>query len=238
MSNKAAYHSKLKLILLAFPRPTCLYEDEHLLVLDKPEGLLSVPGKGPDKQDCLSHRALMHWPDALVVHRLDMATSGLLIFARSKEVQRRLGDAFAAREISKRYIATVYGDVEQAPDAAWHVVDAPLIADWERRPLQKVDLAFGKPSQTRFQRHSDQAGTPSRCTRIWLEPITGRSHQLRVHMSHIGLPIVGDALYAPAHVLALDKRLHLHAAELRFQHPCTNETLHIRSNAPNFCYPG
>jgi len=203
-------------------------------VLDKPEGLLSVPGKGPDKQDCLAHRAVLYWPDALVVHRLDMATSGLLIFARSKEVQRLLSDAFAAREVFKRYIATVYGDVEQAPDDAWHLVDAPLICDWERRPLQKVDYTVGKPSQTRYQRHADQEGTPPDCTRIWLEPITGRSHQLRVHMSHIERPMVGDALYAPAHVLALDTRLHLHACELRFQHPCTNEVLHIRSAEPSF----
>jgi tRNA pseudouridine32 synthase/23S rRNA pseudouridine746 synthase len=165
-----------------------------------------------------------------------MATSGLLIFARSKEVQRLLSDAFAAREVFKRYIATVYGNVEQAPDAAWHLVDAPLICDWERRPRQKVDDEVGKPSQTLFQRHPDQRGTPPNCTRIWLEPITGRSHQLRVHMSHIGLPLVGDALYAPAHVLVLDTRLHLHASELRFRHPCTNETLHIRSQAPSFCH--
>ena len=112
-----------------------------MLVLDKPAGLLSVPGRGPDKQDCLIHRAVLHWPDALVVHRLDMATSGLLIFARNKEVQRLLGDAFAARTIHKRYTAIVHGTV-LTPD--WCMVDAPLICDWERRPLQIVDHSIGK----------------------------------------------------------------------------------------------
>ncbi|MDO4593468.1 MAG: pseudouridine synthase, partial [Comamonadaceae bacterium] len=132
--------------------PSCLYEDEHLLVLDKPAGLLSVPGRGPDKQDCLIHRALQRWPDALVVHRLDMATSGLLILARSKEVQRQLGDAFAARQVHKRYIAIVHGQIPASVDDSWRYVEAPLICDWERRPLQKVDEAIGKPSTTRYQR--------------------------------------------------------------------------------------
>lgn len=219
-------------ILIDLPRPTCLYEDEHLLVLDKPAGLLSVPGRGPDKQDCLIHRAHLYWPDALVVHRLDMATSGLLVFARSKKVQRQLGDAFANREVFKRYTATVYGDVILAPETAWHLVDAPLICDWERRPLQKVDPSIGKPSQTRYQRHPNQAHTPAGCTRLWLEPITGRSHQLRVHMCHVGLPMLGDALYAPPHVVALATRLHLHATQLRFQHPETGAMLDISSEAP------
>ena len=216
----------------AIARPTCLYEDEHLLVLDKPSGLLSVPGRGPDKQDCLIHRALAHWPDALVVHRLDMATSGLLIFARSKEIQRLLGDAFAAREVFKRYTATVYGTIAQAPDEAWHTVDAPLICDWERRPLQKVDHVIGKPSQTRYQRHPEQGDVPAGCTRLWLEPITGRSHQLRVHMCHVGFPMLGDTLYAPEAIVALSPRLHLHATQLRFHHPHTGEMLNITSHAP------
>lgn len=211
------------------PRPHCLFEDEHLLVLDKPSGLLSVPGRGPDKQDCLIHRALQHWSDALVVHRLDMATSGLLIFARSKEVQRLLGDAFARREVDKRYTAIVHGDVSTV---SWGLVDAPLICDWERRPLQRVDFVQGKPSQTRFLRHPDQTQVPAGCTRVWLEPITGRSHQLRVHMSYVGHPMLGDALYAPPPVAAQHERLCLHATDLRFQHPVLQQQLAIESPAP------
>lgn len=211
------------------PRPACLYEDEHLLVLDKPAGLLSVPGRGPDKQDCLIHRALVHWPDALVVHRLDMATSGLLIFARSKEVQRLLGDAFAARLIDKRYTAIVHGLIT---NSAWELIDAPLICDWERRPLQIVDQQTGKPSQTRFARHPDQSFAPEGCTKLWLEPITGRSHQLRVHLCHIGHPILGDALYAPPSLVALSQRLCLHATSLSFPHPVHQHLLHIESPAP------
>lgn len=216
-------------IVFIADRPSCLYEDEHLLVLDKPAGLLSVPGRGPDKQDCLIHRALQHWPDALVVHRLDMATSGLLLFARSKAVQRMLGDAFAARAVHKRYTAIVHGYVETT---SWAVVDAPLICDWERRPLQIVDHSVGKPSQTRYVRHPDQANVPEGCTRLWLEPITGRSHQLRVHMAHLGHPMLGDALYAPPAIAAQSPRLCLHATALQLQHPIHKQSLQIESPAP------
>ena len=201
-------------------------------MLDKPSGLLSVPGRGPDKQDCLIHRALPHWPDALVVHRLDMSTSGLLILARSKEVQRQLGDAFAARQVYKRYTAIVHGDVPVSCDEHWCLVDAPLICDWERRPLQMVDPDRGKPSQTRYLRHPDQEAVPSGCTRVWLEPITGRSHQLRVHMTHIGHPMLGDALYAPAAVMGLSERLCLHATLLQFQHPVHGDLVALESPAP------
>lgn len=233
MRNRGSTHSPEELkILLTFPRPTCLYEDEFLLVLDKPSGLLSVPGRGPEKQDCLIHRALAYWPDALVVHRLDMATSGLIMLARSKDVQRQLGDAFAMRTIHKRYTAIVYGNVPAAEEGGWNLVDAPLRCDWERRPLQIVDVHAGKPSQTRYQRHPEQAGVPAGCTRLWLEPITGRSHQLRVHMTHLGYPMLGDALYAPDSVIALSPRLCLHATRLQFQHPTHSKWLEIESPAP------
>lgn len=198
-------------------------------MLDKPSGLLSVPGRGPDKQDCLIHRALPYWPDALVVHRLDMATSGLLIFARSKDVQRQLGEEFAARKVHKRYVAIVHGTVTVDD---WAQVDAPLICDWERRPLQKVDTVHGKPSQTRYMRHPDQTGVPPGCTKVWLEPITGRSHQLRVHMQHIGHPMLGDALYAPAALVTMRERLCLHATSLQLDHPVTGADLRIHSDAP------
>ena len=213
-------------------RPTCLYEDEHLLVLDKPSGLLSVPGRGEDKQDCLIHRALAYWPDALVVHRLDMATSGLMVFARTKDVQRLLGDAFAARQVHKRYTAIVTGHIDAAPDTQWHSIDAPLICDWERRPLQKVCTETGKPSLTHYQRHPNQGSTPANSTRVWLEPVTGRSHQLRVHMTHLGHPMLGDTLYAPADMQAQAPRLLLHATTLEFAHPVLGSTLRLRSEVP------
>nr|WP_284336421.1 RluA family pseudouridine synthase [Comamonas sp. NoAH] len=229
MRNGGPTDSPKFLSILKYPRPTCLYEDAYLLVLDKPAGLLSVPGRGPDKQDCLIHRALEYWPDALVVHRLDMATSGLLVFARTKETQRLLGDAFAAREVHKRYTAVVHGDVQTD---TWLTVDAPLICDWERRPLQIVDHLIGKPSQTRYLRHPDQSDVAAGCTKLWLEPITGRSHQLRVHMSHIGHPMVGDGLYAPADIAALNERLCLHSTSLQLRHPVLGTHLSIESPAP------
>ena len=203
-----------------------MYVDAHVLILNKPSGLLSVPGRGEDKQDCLIHRAQQHWPDALVVHRLDMATSGLVIFARNKDVQRALGHLFEQRLVHKRYVAVVHGQLPAAAaigtphdSSDWPTVDAPLICDWERRPLQKVDTEIGKPSLTRYQRHPEQGALPPGCTRVWLEPVTGRSHQLRVHMTHLGYPMVGDALYAPAPVVALAPRLLLHASALRLPHP-------------------
>jgi tRNA pseudouridine32 synthase/23S rRNA pseudouridine746 synthase len=201
-----------------------VYLDEHLLVLDKPAGLLAVPGRGADKQDCLSARAQRLWPDALVVHRLDMATSGLFAMARSPEMQRRLGAAFEQRRVDKRYVAVVAG--EPADDAG--VIDLPLAADWPNRPLQKVDAAHGRPSVTRWQVIERQAGT----ARLALEPLTGRSHQLRVHLMAIGHPIMGDALYAPPEVRQLVPRLLLHACRLAFAHPLTGEPLVVESRVP------
>ena len=201
--------------------------DEHLLVLDKPAGLLAVPGRGEDKQDCLSARARALWPDALVVHRLDMATSGLFLMARSLHVQRVLGRAFAEREVGKRYVAVVDG----TPGAvgATGQIDLPLAADWPRRPLQKVDHVHGRPSLTHWRvlAHEGDAA------RLELRPVTGRSHQLRVHLQAIGHPILGDALYAPPPVLARAPRLLLHASALQFAHPVTGEPLALES-APAF----
>lgn len=210
--------------MLAPPPPGvhCLYQDDALLVLLKPAGLLSVPGRGPDKQDCLSTRAQALWPDALVVHRLDMATSGLILMARDKATQAALGEAFAQRHIHKRYSAVAWGHLHSE---GWHEIDAPLRCDWERRPLQIVDPIQGKPSLTRYCRAPSQSNVPAGCTRLLLEPITGRSHQLRVHMAHLGLPLVGDALYAPAAAQALAPRLLLHAHCLGLTHPHTGQAL-------------
>ena len=198
--------------------------DEHLLVMDKPSGLLAVPGRGEDKQDCLSARAQRLWPDALIVHRLDMATSGLVLMGRGLHMQRVLGRAFAERAVGKQYEAVVAGVV--APDEG--VIDLPLARDWPNRPLQKVDRDAGRPSVTRWRvlaRGDDS-------TRVALEPVTGRTHQLRVHLQAIGHPILGDGLYAPAAVQARAARLALHATALSLAHPATGEPLAFTSAAP------
>ncbi|HEY4080333.1 MAG TPA: RluA family pseudouridine synthase [Burkholderiaceae bacterium] len=160
--------------------------DEELIVVDKPAGMLSVPGRS--EPDCAAARVQAQFPEALIVHRLDMATSGLLLFARGAEAQRALSADFAERRVKKRYIAIVEGRVE-APD--WQAIDLPLIADWPNRPRQKVDAQQGKPSLTHYRAMSAQDDQ----TRLQLEPITGRSHQLRVHLMSIGHTIVGDMLY-------------------------------------------
>lgn len=214
----------------------CLYEDAHLLVLHKPSGLLSVPGRGPNKQDCLSARAQARWPDALVVHRLDQPTSGLVLMARSPEVQRQLGDAFAQRRVDKRYHAVVIGcpqaPSESPPDpGGWHLIDLPLITDWPNRPRQMVDFTLGKPSQTLWRLlHHDAAQNVS-----WLElqPLSGRTHQLRLHLASIGHPMLGDALYADPATQARAPRLLLHASRLAFTHPVEGTPCHFEAT-PDF----
>lgn len=206
-----------------------LYVDDTLLVFDKPSGLLAVPGRGADKQDCLSARVQARYPDALIVHRLDMATSGLMVMVRGPVAQRALSKAFAAREVSKRYVAIVSGRLDAAPDG-WGTIDLPIIVDWPRRPLRIVDHIRGKPSLTRWRVLGYDAGDSS--TRVELEPITGRSHQLRVHLRELGHPILGDTLYAPPDVQAQARRLLLHACVLNFDHPLTGEALTFESLAP------
>ena len=194
----------------------CLHADDALLVLAKPAGLLSVPGRGPDKQDCLSARACQRWPDALVVHRLDMATSGLLLMARTLGAQRTLGQAFADRSIEKRYQAVVHGCLAPPADG-WGEIDLPIAADWERRPLRVVDHQHGKPSLTRWRMLA--VDSAAHTTRLELSPVTGRTHQLRVHLAAIGHAILGDALYGDPTVQARAPRLLLHATRLAFAHP-------------------
>lgn len=206
-----------------------VFVDESLLVLDKPAGLLSVPGRGEDKQDCLSHRAQQHYPDALVVHRLDMSTSGLLVMARGLTVQRKLNDAFAGRLIHKRYEAIVNGVIE-ATDGAWQRIDLPILLDWPNRPRRIIDAQQGKPSCTRWQL---LATDPLHNTsRVALEPVTGRSHQLRVHLQAIGHAILGDMLYASPQVAELSGRLLLHACMLELTHPVHQQTIQFVSPAP------
>lgn len=204
-----------------------VYADDALLVLDKPGGLLAVPGRGADKQDCLSARVQARYPDALIVHRLDMATSGLMVMARGPAAQRELSKAFAAREVKKRYIAVVAGRLE-APPQDWGVIDLPIIVDWPNRPMRIVDHRLGKPSLTRWR----VLGHDETRTRVELEPVTGRSHQLRVHLRELGHPILGDAFYAPLEVQAMAARLLLHACALSFVHPLTGKVLAFESVAP------
>ena len=173
-----------------------LHEDAHLLALVKPAGLLSVPGRGPQNADCLSTRAQRRWPGALIVHRLDQATSGLLLMARSAAVQRALSSAFAERRVHKRYEALVHGRPSAATDAdGWAEIDRPLIVDWPNRPRSKVDHATGKPSRTRWRLLAHDAATDT--ARLALEPVTGRSHQLRVTCSPSATPSSAMRCTAP-----------------------------------------
>ena len=206
-----------------------LHIDDALLVIDKPAGLLSVPGRGPDKADCLAARVQAEFPDALVVHRLDMDTSGLMVMARGVAAQRTLSQAFAARTVHKRYMAWVAGRLE-ATDADWGTVALPLICDWPNRPLQKVDFALGKPSVTRWRVLDYDAAMDA--TRVELEPVTGRSHQLRVHMRELGHPMLGDPLYAPETIRGRSPRLLLHAVSLSMPHPLTGTACKFESPPP------
>jgi len=198
------------------------FEDAHLLVLAKPSGLLSVPGRGVDKQDCLSKRVQDLYPQALVVHRLDQDTSGLILMAKGPEAQRRLSRLFETRQVHKRYTAVVYGrPVANQPDeSGWQTIDGPILLDWERRPIHIIH-PDGKPSQSRWRalQSSDTA------TLLELEPVTGRTHQLRVHLQSIGHPMLGDSLYAPADIRALSPRLMLHARDIGFTHPFTGQSM-------------
>lgn len=198
--------------------------DAAFVVADKPAGLPTVPGRPVELHDCLWQRVRAQVGDALVVHRLDMATSGLVLFARGPEAQRSLSRAFAQREVDKTYESVVAGRV--AGDAG--EIALPLAADWPNRPRQVVDHEHGKPSLTRWRvlaREDDR-------TRLALEPLTGRSHQLRVHLAAIGHPIVGDALYAPEPLAQAAPRLLLHACALAFAHPADGRRLRFESPVP------
>lgn len=201
-----------------------LHRDDDLLVVDKPSGLLSVPGKAQHHSDCLEVRVKAAFADALLVHRLDLDTSGIMVFAMNRAAQRHLGLQFERRHIEKRYIARVSGRLVTETGQ----IDLPLICDWPNRPLQKVDWDLGKASQTRFKVLSHEANA----TRLALFPKTGRSHQLRVHCLAIGHPILGDSFYAPADVLALAARLQLHAETLSLYHPTGGARLNLTAAVP------
>lgn len=207
------------------PYLSIVYQDDDLLIVNKPSGLLTVPGKDPKHADCLIARVNRVFPNAKIVHRLDMATSGIICLAMHKEAHRNLSIQFQDRKTAKRYVARVFGKLEQQTGS----VDLPLICDWPNRPKQMVDHDKGKPSLTHFKvlEHEAQA------TRVELTPITGRSHQLRVHMLSLGHPILGDRLYAHSEALALAPRLQLHAEMLSLTHPASGETL-VFEAAPEF----
>ena len=205
---------------------TVHYADADLLVVDKPSGLLSVPGRGPGMDDNLASRVQARFPEALTVHRLDMDTSGLLVMARNPEVHRALGRLFELRQMEKEYIAVVAGRMADSERS----IDLPLIADWPNRPRQMVDFARGKPALTHLFVLSHDAASDT--TRVRLVPETGRSHQLRVHLQAIGHPILGDDLYAPPAILAQAPRLLLHAAVLAFRHPVSGDWLAVTSEPP------
>lgn len=201
-----------------------IHIDEALIAVDKPAGLLAVPGRGANKQDCLWLRLRDTHPEALVVHRLDMATSGLMLFARTPAAQRALGHDFAARRVDKEYVAIVAGQVE----ADSGTIDLPIGADWPRRPRQRVDRVGGREATTRWQVLERLAGG----TRLRLQPLTGRTHQLRLHLAAIGHAILGDTLYAPPEVQARADRLMLHACGLELPHPSGAGRLALHCAAP------
>ena len=204
---------------------------DSVVVVDKPAGLPAVPGRAPGLQDCAASRVQAWCADARVVHRLDMATSGLMVLARGAAAERALASAFVRRAVDKRYVAIVAGRVEPQADGGWAEIALPLAADWPARPKQKVDHAAGKPSLTRVRvlAHVDDFAQP--CTRVELQPLTGRTHQLRVHLAAIGHPIVGDMLYAPE-LASLAPRLLLHATALVLPHPVRGDRLAFASAPP------
>ncbi len=200
-----------------------IHADHEILLVDKPAGLLSVPGKGAHLADCLLTRVQAAYPQALLVHRLDRDTSGIMVFALTPQAQRHLGLQFERRHVKKAYVARVWGRLEPKTGT----VDLPLIVDWPNRPLQKVDFETGRPAQTdwRVMRYED------RSTRVRLFPKTGRSHQLRIHMREIGHPILGDPFYAEGPARDAP-RLMLHAESLKLRHPDGGIGMTFRAPVP------
>ncbi len=201
-----------------------VHDDHEIVVVDKPAGLLSVPGKGDDMADCMISRLQRVFPDALLVHRLDLDTSGVMVFALTRHAQRALSAQFEARQTKKTYRARLWGHLAAKEGR----VDLPLIVDWPNRPRQHVNHETGKPAQTDWRVLGlDADGT----TRVRLFPLTGRSHQLRVHMLSLGHPILGDPLYATG--AARDfPRLMLHAETLRLRHPESGKSQSFSAPVP------
>ncbi len=198
-----------------------VFRDKQIIIIEKPANMLSVPGRTPDKQDCLIHRVQKRFPEARIVHRLDFSTSGLMVLAQNPESHRKLSSQFEKREVEKTYIAEVYGQ----PEGASGKLNLPLRCDWERRPLQIVDYELGKKAQT-FWRIIERF--ENSCL-VELIPTTGRTHQLRVHMQAMGHPVLGDELYAHEAAHSMSDRLRLHAKELIITHPAKRNRLTFSS---------
>lgn len=222
------------------PLAVC-YDDEDLIAIHKPAGLLSVMGRLPEHQDSAYWRILQQFPQAKVIHRLDMATSGILLFAKHRQAEVGMSKAFQARQVQKTYHAIVLGELTGSG-----IIDVPLIADWVHRPRQKVDWQQGKAAQTHYRALAYHA--EAQVTLVQLQPITGRSHQLRVHLAHEGYPILGDRLYTPLPMQQsrgfgkhYTGQMLLHATQLIFQHPLTQQRVDIQSLPPepfNELFPG
>lgn len=201
-----------------------IYQDTDIIVVSKPAGLLSVPGRDDSKKDCMVSRVQLEFPTARIIHRLDMLTSGIMVLALNADSHRHISIQFEKRKTEKTYVALLWGDVEGDSGR----VDLPIGCDWVNRPRQIIDHETGKPSQTDwevFERNGDT-------TRVVLRPFTGRTHQLRVHMQAMGFPILGDDFYAHEDAFKASDRLCLHAQDLSFYHPTTNEWLELHAPCP------
>lgn len=233
MPNPAFIYNPPKL-----PYLTILHQDDDILVAEKPSGLLSVPGKAAEHKDSLISRVNTVFPTATVVHRLDMATSGIMVMALNKESHRHISKQFELRKTKKRYFARVFGTVKNRQGE----VNLPLICDWPNRPKQMVDFERGKKALTHYEviTHHDivdsAKSSKHAVSLVALYPVTGRSHQLRVHMLALGHPILGDRLYAHADALTMATRLQLHAESLCFTHPSSHEQLRFQSCIPFSTY--
>ena len=206
--------------------PPILFKDEHTVAFDKPSGLLSVPGIGPEKADCMASRAARDVEGARIVHRLDRDTSGVILMARDADTHRELSRQFHDREVEKRYQAILFGSVSGDQG----LVDAPLRKDFDRPPRHLVDHERGREARTNWT-VLERLEEPGR-TRMMFNPVTGRSHQLRIHALSLGHPILGDDLYAPPEIVKLSERLLLHAELLAFTHPVTGKRVEVRAEVP------
>ncbi len=218
-TSKAVFHEQF-----SFNDEWVIFSDDDIIIANKPSGLLSVPGRGPEKQECLLSHLLKIFADAKIVHRLDMDTSGLMVLARNAQAHRHLSKQFQERQTQKRYEAICAGIASQNQGS----IKLPMRCDWERRPLQMIDFKLGKGAETHWQLLNQYPDS----FRVALTPITGRSHQLRLHMKSLGYPILGDNLYADSHSLQMANRLQLHACFLSFKHPITETTLTFDCPAP------
>ena len=221
LDNRTSYHTPPEYLPHGVP---VLYHDDYFVVLNKPSGLLSVKGIGPDKIDCLAVRVASAIEGARIVHRLDMDTSGVIVMARDADTHRELSRQFQDREVEKNYLAEVGGLVEEESG----FIDIPIRKDMESPPKQCVDFEQGKPSQTHWTvlKRNDNS------TLLECRPVTGRSHQLRIHLREIGHPILGDDLYAPSELVSMAPRLMLHAHSLTMMHPSNGERITITAPRP------